>query len=69
MDRPVSSTDRAGARAIEGRARGDRGLVPWDGQTLEWLSASPPAVGNFAEAVATVRSAQPLLDRKEKGDR
>ena len=35
---------------------------PWDGQTLEWASPSPPPVGNFLEPIGKVRSAEPLLD-------
>jgi heme/copper-type cytochrome/quinol oxidase subunit 1 len=38
---------------------------PVDGHTLEWTTASPPPAGNFAEAVAPVRSERPLLDMKE----
>jgi heme/copper-type cytochrome/quinol oxidase subunit 1 len=38
---------------------------PVDGHTLEWTTASPPPVGNFAEAVTAVRSERPLLDAKE----
>jgi heme/copper-type cytochrome/quinol oxidase subunit 1 len=38
---------------------------PVGGHTLEWATASPPPVGNFAEAVAAVRSERPLLDIKE----
>lgn len=38
---------------------------PVGGHTLEWATASPPPVGNFAEAVAPVRSERPLLDIKE----
>lgn len=40
---------------------------PWDGHTLEWATASPPPVGNFAEAPA-VTSERPLLDLKEGDD-
>ena len=36
---------------------------PWDGQTLEWATSSPPPPGNFAD-VPTVSSAEPLLDLK-----
>jgi heme/copper-type cytochrome/quinol oxidase subunit 1 len=36
---------------------------PWDGQTLEWTTASPAPVDNFGH-VPTVISAEPLLDRK-----
>lgn len=39
---------------------------PWDGQTLEWASPSPPPVGNFIEPVGVVRSAEPLLDEIEE---
>lgn len=37
---------------------------PWRGYTLEWLTASPPASGNFVE-VPLVTSEAPLLDRRE----
>jgi cytochrome c oxidase subunit 1 len=47
------------------RGRGDTAADPVDGHTLEWTTSSPPPVGNFAEAVAVVRSERPLLDRKE----
>jgi heme/copper-type cytochrome/quinol oxidase subunit 1 len=40
---------------------------PWDGHTLEWATASPPAHGNFDE-VALVTSAAPLLDAREGDD-
>ncbi len=35
---------------------------PWNGHTLEWATASPPPVGNFAEPPAKVVSEAPLLD-------
>ncbi|MGH9184289.1 MAG: cbb3-type cytochrome c oxidase subunit I [Acidimicrobiales bacterium] len=38
---------------------------PWEGQTLEWLTASPPGPGNFAE-LPVVTSAAPLLDQRER---
>lgn len=40
---------------------------PWRGHTLEWAAGSPPPVGNFREAVPTVRSERPLLDLAENG--
>lgn len=43
-----------------GPAAGDD---PWDGQTLEWATASPAPTNNFAE-VHSVASATPLLDLK-----
>jgi len=36
---------------------------PWDGFTLEWKTASPPPVYNFAE-IPSVRSRRPLWDEK-----
>lgn len=39
---------------------------PWGGQSLEWLTASPPPVGNFAEELAPVTSAEPLIDLREE---
>ena len=39
---------------------------PWDGHTLEWATSSPPPIGNFAEPVGRVRSAEPLLDELEE---
>ena len=40
---------------------------PWHGHTLEWAAGSPPPVGNFREALPTVRSERPLLDLAENG--
>lgn len=39
----------------------DAGNDPWEGQTLEWATTSPPPAHNFAELYA-VSSAEPLLD-------
>lgn len=39
---------------------------PWQGHTLEWITASPPAVHNFDD-VPFVTSEAPLLDRREAG--
>jgi heme/copper-type cytochrome/quinol oxidase subunit 1 len=36
---------------------------PWDGQTLEWATTSPPPADNFTE-IPRVASAEPLLDLK-----
>ncbi len=36
---------------------------PWDGYTLEWKTASPPPVYNFAE-IPSVRGRRPLWDEK-----
>jgi heme/copper-type cytochrome/quinol oxidase subunit 1 len=43
----------------------DAGDDPWNGQTLEWATTSPPPNGNFA-TLAVVRSAEPLLDTEEE---
>lgn len=40
---------------------------PWEGQTLEWSTASPAPEDNFAET-PTVTSAQPMLDRRATPD-
>ncbi len=39
---------------------------PWDGQTLEWTTTSPPDRDNFVD-VPVVHSAEPLLDLKASG--
>jgi len=39
---------------------------PWEGQTLEWLSPSPPPIGNFDADLPTVTSAEPLVDLREE---
>ena len=39
---------------------------PWDGQTLEWLTASPPPIGNFDAPLPVVTSAEPLVDLREE---
>ena len=39
---------------------------PWDGRTLEWATASPPAVYNFAKT-PTVQDIDAFTDMKERG--
>lgn len=39
---------------------------PWNGRTLEWATASPPAVYNFAE-IPVVHDIDALADMKERG--
>ncbi len=62
----------AGALALGGLGLiGARGASDDDpsgtGQTLEWATSSPPALGNFAE-VPAVTSAEPLSDLRGDGD-
>ncbi len=44
----------------KGKLAGDD---PWDAQTLEWATSSPPPIENFS-VLHTVASAEPLLDLK-----
>jgi len=39
------------------------GPNPWDGQTLEWVAASPPSAHNFDEPLPPIRSNRPVWDR------
>jgi heme/copper-type cytochrome/quinol oxidase subunit 1 len=39
---------------------------PWDGVTLEWLTPSPPPLGNFDGDLAVVTSGEPLIDLREE---
>jgi heme/copper-type cytochrome/quinol oxidase subunit 1 len=52
-------------KAAVGRGAAEDADDPWGGQTLEWSTTSPPPVGNFAEPIALVTSATPLLDQEE----
>ena len=56
----IALTQRAYAK---GPLAGDD---PWNGQTLEWATSSPPPENNFAE-LATVSSPEPLTDLKPAG--
>ncbi|MGI8707719.1 MAG: cytochrome c oxidase subunit I [Actinomycetota bacterium] len=40
------------------------GNDPWDGETLEWASSSPPPAYNFA-AIPTIRSKEPMWEQPE----
>jgi heme/copper-type cytochrome/quinol oxidase subunit 1 len=55
---------RGGGDGGDGADRGEVPPDPWDGQTLEWATASPPAPGGPGP-LDPVTSATPLLDRKE----
>lgn len=39
---------------------------PWEGQTLEWLTKSPPPLDNFDQELPIVTSAEPLIDMREE---
>jgi heme/copper-type cytochrome/quinol oxidase subunit 1 len=53
--------------AVGGFRRGHlAGDDPWDAQTLEWATSSPPPDNNFSD-VYSVISAEPLLDLKSTG--
>lgn len=54
----VSIKDRRANRDVTGD--------PWDGRTLEWATASPPAAYNFA-VIPTVHGRDAFWDMKEKG--
>ena len=54
----ILSAVRAGASAPDD---------PWNGHTLEWAIPSPAPLNNFAE-LATVGSAEPVLDAKPKSE-
>lgn len=45
------------------RGKATAGNDPWDGQTLEWATSSPPPVYNFASMIP-VNSPRPLWDAK-----
>jgi cytochrome c oxidase subunit I+III len=50
------------------RAHGEpAGNDPWNGETLEWATTSPPPEYNF-ETVPTVRSREPMWDQPELHD-
>ncbi|MGY6500001.1 MAG: cbb3-type cytochrome c oxidase subunit I [Acidimicrobiales bacterium] len=48
------------ALLLRGRSDGTTPDDPWGGHTLEWSTASPPVMGNFAEA-PVVTDARPLF--------
>jgi cytochrome c oxidase subunit I len=41
------------------------GRDPWEAQTLEWATTSPPPRHNFDAPLPPIRSAEPLLDARE----
>jgi cytochrome c oxidase subunit 1 len=49
------------------RSRRPAGDDPWQGQTLEWATSSPPPPHNF-DALPPIRSFAPLLDLREAAE-
>lgn len=41
---------------------------PWEGHTLEWATASPPAFANFTDPLPAIESDRPLLDARAEGE-
>ncbi len=48
------------------RATGQSPRDPWNGQTLEWSTPSPPPLHNFDDDLPMVTSAEPLVDLREE---
>ncbi|HWE08488.1 MAG TPA: cbb3-type cytochrome c oxidase subunit I [Solirubrobacteraceae bacterium] len=48
------------------RDRVPAGADPWEGQTLEWWTSSPPPVLNFPEPLPPITSYAPLQDLREQ---
>jgi cytochrome c oxidase subunit 1 len=42
------------------------GADPWQGQTLEWATSSPPPPQNFDRPLPPIRSYAPLLDLRHE---
>ena len=51
-------------RTLRGRLGQPAGRDPWDAQTLEWATPSPPPPGNFDQPLPPIRSERPVWDRK-----
>ena len=50
-----------------GRLGTEAGDNPWEGQTLEWATTSPPPVENFAGPLPPIRSPRPVWDLDHAG--
>jgi cytochrome c oxidase subunit I len=51
--------------AVSWLAQRPAGPDPWEAQTLEWATTSPPPRHNFDTPLPPVRSAEPVLDMRE----
>jgi cytochrome c oxidase subunit I len=56
-------------QTLRGRLGSVAGDDPWGGQTLEWLTTSPPPAENFARPLPPIRSQRPAWDLRHPADR
>jgi cytochrome c oxidase subunit 1 len=55
-------------QTLRGRLGRPAGDDPWDGQTLEWATASPPSEHNFDDPLPPIRSERPVWDAKRAAE-
>jgi cytochrome c oxidase subunit I len=55
-------------QTLRGRLGRPAGDDPWDGQTLEWATSSPPPQHNFDGPLPPIRSERPVWDAKRAAD-
>jgi cytochrome c oxidase subunit I len=55
-------------QTLRGRQGAVAGDDPWGGQTLEWITSSPPPPENFAGPLPPIRSQRPAWDLRHAGD-
>jgi cytochrome c oxidase subunit 1 len=55
-------------RTLRGRLGRPAGDDPWDGQTLEWATSSPPPAHNFDGPLPPIRSERPVWDAKRAAE-
>jgi cytochrome c oxidase subunit I len=56
-------------RTLKGRMGRPAGDDPWDAQTLEWATSSPPPAHNFDRPLPPIRSERPVWDEKRARER
>jgi cytochrome c oxidase subunit 1 len=49
-------------QTLRGRLGAVAGANPWEGQTLEWATSSPPPAENFEGPLPPIRSERPVWD-------